>query len=71
MTATLNCLSILIKSRSSIANKILNAILYFNPLNTVAKNPTAKNKLMAKCVEKTVRILLLNFIRYLHTVPSL
>lgn len=65
MTSTLNCLSVLIKNRSSISTKILSAVLSFNPLSLAIKNPTPKNKLLAKCIEKTVRILLLNLIRYL------
>ncbi|KAF8418764.1 hypothetical protein BGX38DRAFT_1252026 [Terfezia claveryi] len=59
----------LLGARSSISNKILNAILGFNPLSVAIKNPTTKNKLMAKCLEKTVRILLLNLIRPNPTGP--
>ncbi|KAF8467718.1 hypothetical protein BDZ91DRAFT_782414 [Kalaharituber pfeilii] len=69
MTSTLNCLSVLIKTRSSISAKILSAVLSFNPLSAAMKTPTLQNKLMAKCIEKTVRVLLLNLIRTNPTSP--
>lgn len=36
----------------------------FNPLAIVAKANTIKNRMMMQCMEKTVRILLLNIARY-------
>ena len=66
ITATLNCLSVLVKTRSSLSSRILNAVLSFNPLSLALKNPSTRTKLLAKCIEKTVRIFLLNLIRYMN-----
>ncbi|PWW79228.1 hypothetical protein C7212DRAFT_288366 [Tuber magnatum] len=62
-TATLNNLAQLIKTRSPIAAKIVNAVLSFNPLAIVSRSSTIQNRLMMQCMEKTVRVLLLNIVR--------
>ncbi|KFY18673.1 hypothetical protein V493_08428 [Pseudogymnoascus sp. VKM F-4281 (FW-2241)] len=58
--ATLNSLSILIRARPTIANKILHAILNFNPLKLANSPMTPKLRVMAKSMEKTTRILLMH-----------
>ncbi|KFY05550.1 hypothetical protein V492_08460 [Pseudogymnoascus sp. VKM F-4246] len=58
--ATLNSLSILIRARPAIANKILHAILNFNPLKLANSPMTPKLRVMAKSMEKTTRILLMH-----------
>lgn len=64
ITATLNNLAQLVKTRSPIAAKIVSAVLSFNPLAIVSRSNTIQNRLMMQCMEKTVRVLLLNIVRY-------
>ena len=64
ITATLNNLAQLIKTRNPIAPKIVSAVLSFNPLAIVSRSNTIQNRLMMQCMEKTVRVLLLNIVRY-------
>lgn len=61
--ATLNCLGVLLKTRPAISNKIVSAILNFNPLKQANSpmNPTAKVQI--KSMERTTRALLLNLYR--------
>ena len=61
--ATLNSLSILIRSRSHIANKILNVILNFNPLKQANSPMTPKLRVMVKSMEKTTRSLLVHILK--------
>ncbi|EDN96765.1 hypothetical protein SS1G_01691 [Sclerotinia sclerotiorum 1980 UF-70] len=56
--ATLNSLSILIRARPHIANKILNVLLNFNPLKLANSPMTPKLRVMVKSMEKTTRSLL-------------
>lgn len=58
--ATLNSLSILIRARPHIANKILNVILNFNPLKQANSPMTPKLRVMVKSMEKTTRSLLIH-----------
>jgi len=60
VNATLNCLGILIRTRQSIANKILSAILNFNPLKQANSPMTPKLKVMIKSMERTTKVLLIN-----------
>ncbi|KAI9871477.1 MAG: hypothetical protein M1830_002877 [Pleopsidium flavum] len=60
VNATLNCLGILIRTRQSIANKILSAILNFNPLKQANSPMTPKLKVMIKSMERTTKALLMN-----------
>jgi len=69
--ATLNTLSILIRSRPHISNKILNVILNFNPLKLANSPMTPKLRVMVKSMEKTTRSLLINISkRYARLFPS-
>ncbi|KAL7270748.1 hypothetical protein RUND412_006537 [Rhizina undulata] len=63
ITATLNNLASLVKTRTPIAPKVVSAVLGFNPLAIAARSPSAHNRLMMQCMEKTVRVLLLNIMR--------
>ncbi|OAQ91018.1 mRNA cleavage and polyadenylation specificity factor complex subunit [Purpureocillium lilacinum] len=58
--ATLNCLSILVRTRPATSGRILNALLNFNPLQAATSPMTPKNKVMVKSMEKTARMLLLH-----------
>lgn len=60
VNATLNCLGILIRTRQSIATKILSAILNFNPLKQANSPMTPKLKVMIKSMERTTKALLMN-----------
>ena len=60
VNATLNCLGVLIRSRPTAANRILSAILNFNPLAQSNGSPTPKQRVMAKSMERTTRALLVN-----------
>ncbi|KGQ12387.1 mRNA cleavage and polyadenylation specificity facto r complex subunit pta1 [Beauveria bassiana D1-5] len=61
--ATLNCLSILIRTRPETSNRIINAIFAFNPLNLAPSPLTPRSKVMIRSMEKTVRSLLVNLSR--------
>ncbi|KAK7415504.1 hypothetical protein QQX98_005857 [Neonectria punicea] len=58
--ATLNCLSILIRTRPTTSNRILNALLNFNPLKLANSPLTPKSRVMIKSMEKTSRLLLIH-----------
>jgi symplekin len=58
--ATLNCMAILIRSRPAVANKIISAILGFNPLKLANSPMTPRLKVIAKSLERTTRALLKN-----------
>ncbi|KAM3445456.1 hypothetical protein NHJ13734_000369 [Beauveria thailandica] len=61
--ATLNSLSILIRTRPETSNRIINAIFAFNPLNFAPSPLTPRSKVMIRSMEKTVRSLLVNLSR--------
>lgn len=63
VTATLNCLGPLIRSRQTIVNKILSVILGFNPLKKANSPMTPISRVQIKALERTTRALLLNFVR--------
>lgn len=58
--ATLNCMAILIRSRPAIANKIISAILSFNPLKLANSPMTMRSKVIARSLERTTRAFLKN-----------
>ncbi|CAG9938190.1 unnamed protein product [Clonostachys rosea f. rosea IK726] len=58
--ATLNCLSILVRTRPPTANRIINALLNFDPLRLVRSPITPKMKVTARSTEKTSRLLLIH-----------
>lgn len=61
--ATLNCLSILVRTRPGTSSRILNALLSFNPLKLANSPMTPTNKVMIKSMEKTTRMLLIHLSR--------
>ena len=58
--ATLNCLSVLVRTRPAVANKIISAILNFNPLKQANSPMTPRMRVMIKSMERTTRALLIN-----------
>lgn len=58
--ATLNTLSILVRTRPTTSNRILNAVLNFNPLKLANSPMTPKIKVLVKSMEKTTRMLLIH-----------
>lgn len=69
VTATLNCLGTLIRTRQTIANKIIQAILSFNPLKQTNSPMTPKAKVQIKSMERTTRAVLMNIYRRNETGP--
>ena len=60
----MNCLAILIKSRPTVANKIISAILNFNPLKQANSPMTPRLRVIVKSLERTTRALLKNINRH-------
>lgn len=58
--ATLNCLSILARTRPGTSNRIMNALLNFNPLKLATSPLTPKSRVMVRSTEKTSRLLLMH-----------
>jgi symplekin len=56
--ATLNSLSIIIRTRPGTSNRILSAVLNFNPLKLANSPMTPKSRVLIKSMEKTTRMLL-------------
>lgn len=56
--ATLNTLSILIRTRPATSSRITNAVLNFNPLKLANSPMTPKNKVLVKSMTKTTQMLL-------------
>ncbi|KAH8675421.1 hypothetical protein BX600DRAFT_546236 [Xylariales sp. PMI_506] len=63
LDATLNTLSILVRMRPVTSNRILNAILNFNPLKLANTPMTSKTKVIVRSLEKTTRMLLTHLLR--------
>ena len=63
VNSTLNCLGVLIRTRQTISNKIVAAILNFNPLKQVNSSMSSKIKVQIKSMERTTRALLVNILR--------
>ena len=60
LDATLSCLSILIRTRPAIANKIISALLNFHPLKMVKAPMTPRSSIIAESLERTTRAVLKN-----------
>jgi symplekin len=58
--ATLNSLSILVRTRPGTSNRILSAVLNFNPLKLANSPMTPKTRVLVKSMEKTTRMLLIH-----------
>ncbi|KAK4251174.1 hypothetical protein C7999DRAFT_11104 [Corynascus novoguineensis] len=61
--ATLNCLSILIRTRPNTSNRILNTVLNFNPLKLANSPMTPKTRVLVRSLEKTTRMFLTHLLR--------
>lgn len=72
VTATLNSLGVLIQRRPSIAQKILNSVLNYNPVKLVNSPMTPKTKVVLRSLERTTRALLINVMkRYVPLVQHI
>ncbi|OAL74521.1 mRNA cleavage and polyadenylation specificity factor complex subunit [Trichophyton violaceum] len=69
VNATLNSIPVLIRTRPSISNKIINAILNFNPLKQANSPITPTTKVNIKSMERTTRALLLSIVKKAPTHP--
>ncbi|KJZ73481.1 hypothetical protein HIM_07037 [Hirsutella minnesotensis 3608] len=58
--ATLNCLSIMARTRPATSGRIISALLNFNPLQAANSPITPKTRVMIKSMEKTSRLLLIH-----------
>lgn len=63
VNATLNCLAPLIRTRQSVANKIINAVLEFYPAKHVRPPFTPTIRVSVKSMERTARALLINVLK--------
>lgn len=64
VTATLNSLGTLVKLRASIANKVISAVLNFNPFVLAQNGPiTVKSKVMVKSMTRTHIVFLTNILK--------
>lgn len=62
--ATLNTLSVLVRTRPTTVNRTINAILNFNPLKlATTTSMTPRIRVMAKSMEKTTRMLLIHLMK--------
>ncbi|KAL2129095.1 hypothetical protein VTI74DRAFT_8258 [Chaetomium olivicolor] len=61
--ATLNCLSILIRTRPNTSNRILNSVLNFNPLKLANSPMTPKTRVLVRSIEKTTRMFLTHILK--------
>lgn len=61
--ATLNCLSILSRTRPNTSNRILNSVLNFNPLKLANSPMTPKTRVLVRSLEKTTRMFLTHLLR--------
>ncbi len=62
--ATMNCLAILVRTRPAVANKIISAVLNFNPLKQANSPMTPRLRVIVKSMERTTRALLKNINKY-------
>ena len=69
ITATLNSLGGLLRSRASIANKIVNAVLSFNPFKVAAHPLTPVMRVQMRSMERTTRNLLQNVLKRIPNHP--
>jgi len=63
VNATINCLGILIRTRPTIANKILETLLNFNPINVDHGPLTPTMRVKIKSMERTTRAVLINLLK--------
>jgi symplekin len=61
--AMLNCLSIIVRTRPSTSNRIITAVLNFNPFSRVSSSMTARDRVEVKSMEKTTRMFLIHLVK--------
>ncbi|KAK3336883.1 hypothetical protein B0T19DRAFT_53771 [Cercophora scortea] len=61
--ATLNTLSVLVRTRPGTSSRITNVVLNFNPLKLANSPMTPRNKVLIKSMEKTTRMLLIHLLK--------
>jgi symplekin len=72
VTATINSIALLVRTRPSISQRILNVILNFNPFRAIGATVTPREKVNAKSMDKTLRAFLFNLMkRYGRPSPRL
>lgn len=69
ITATLNNLAPLVKTRPPLAQRIIGAVLAFNPFARMPGTISVQDRLVMISVEKTVRVMLLNIMRNNQQTP--
>ncbi|KAF2435728.1 hypothetical protein EJ08DRAFT_286859 [Tothia fuscella] len=69
VTAVINGLGGLVRLRATIANRIITAILNFNPFRLTSSPMNTANKLMIKSMEKTTSIFLANLLKWAPQHP--
>ena len=70
LSATLTCLNVLLRTRPSISNKIISAILNFSPYQLPRQSTDSKWRMQVKSLEKTVRILLHTLLKRYEKVDA-
>lgn len=63
VNATINCLGILIRTRPTIANTILETLLNFNPIKIDHGHLTPTMRVKIKSMERTTRAVLINLLK--------
>lgn len=63
MDGTLNTLSILIRGRPSTSNRIVSAVMNFNPFKLANTPLTQRARVLIKSMEKTTRLLLMHLVK--------
>ncbi|EHA21563.1 hypothetical protein ASPNIDRAFT_130357, partial [Aspergillus niger ATCC 1015] len=63
VNATLNCLAVLIRTRQSVGNKIINAIMNFYPARQVRAPITPSVRVSVKSMERTARAVMINILK--------
>lgn len=63
VTATLNNLGTIMKTRPPLVSTILNSLFNYNPFAAANRGVTTKSRLMMQSVDKTMQLLLVNFLR--------
>ena len=63
VNATLNCLSVLARTRSSVFNRIVETILDFNPLASINGSLTPAMRVKIKSMERTARAVLIYLVK--------
>ncbi|KAI5789153.1 hypothetical protein EDC01DRAFT_717765 [Geopyxis carbonaria] len=63
ITATINNLGPIIKTRPPLVAKVLNSVMSFNPFNGITRPITVQNRLLMISMEKTIRSLCLHIMR--------